>query len=94
MSETPANTGTSPPVTSSPNRRLGRRRRLGFVALTIALVFVFAEIASAIGIYFSLGNGEDFEALAKRQERLSRAPRGKDESGVVVHPYTGWAMNP
>jgi hypothetical protein len=94
VSETPANTGTSPPVASPPNRRLGRRRRLGFVALTIALVFVFAEIASAIGIYFSLGNGEDFEALAKRQERLSRAPRGKDESGVVVHPYTGWAMNP
>ena len=94
MPETPADSGTSPPVVSPTKRRISRRRRLAFVALTVALVFVFAEIASAIGIYFSLGNGEDFEALAKRQERLSRVPRGKEESGIVVHPYTGWTMNP
>lgn len=94
MPETTDSSGTTPQNTAPPKRRLTRRRRLAFVALTVGLVFVFAEIASAIGIYFSLGIGEDFEALAKRQERLSRAPRGKEESGIVVHPYTGWAINP
>ncbi len=91
MTETPT-TSPEPPKSAPAKNPLSRRRRLAFVAATVALVAVFAEIASSIGIYFSLHAGEDLEAIALRQERIARVPRGKEDSGIVVHPFTGWAI--
>jgi len=80
---------------ATPVKKKGsRRRRIAFVAVAVILVGFIAEVVSAIGLYVSLETGESLSDLADRQERLSRTSRGKEDSGVVVHPFTGWCLNP
>jgi hypothetical protein len=55
---------------------------------------VFAEVVSAIGLYFSLEASQSFQDLADRQELLARTSLGKEDTGVVVHPFTGWSLDP
>jgi hypothetical protein len=62
--------------------------------MAVVLVGAFAEIASAIGLYFSLETGQTFQDVFDRQERLALTSRGEEDSGVVVHPFTGWCLNP
>ena len=85
-------TDTSSP--SSSKRKTSRRRRVAFAAVALLLVGVFAEVVSAIGLYFSLETGQSFQDLAQWQEQLALTSRGEEDSGVVVHPFTGWCLNP
>lgn len=78
----------------SSKSKTSRRRRVAFAAVALLLVGVFAEVVSAIGLYFSLETGQSFQDLAKSQERLALTSRGKEDSSVVVHPFTGWCLNP
>ena len=71
-----------------------RRRRLLFVGVTAVLVVAVVEVISAIGLYCSLETGLTFPRLVARQEMLALTSRSRDDSTVVVHPFTGWCLNP
>jgi len=70
------------------------RRRLLFACATAVFAAGVVEAVSAIGLYCSLETGLTFEGLEARQEMLALASRSRDDSTIVVHPFTGWCLNP
>lgn len=83
-----------PQNSSSRLTMLSRRRRFVFTVAGVLLVSMVIESISAIGLYYSFGAHESFEGLAEQQEWLSKSPRDAEDSGVVVHPFTGWCIDP
>lgn len=77
-----------------PSPRPNRRRRIAFAGGGVILVGLIAEAISAIGLRFSMDTAHDFQDLRQRQELLAIAPRGADDSMDVVHPFTGWCVDP
>lgn len=83
-----------PPLSVLVPPRRTRRQRFVFVLVTVVLIGAFSEILSAIGLYFSLDTGQDLQELTIRQKSLALTAHDHNESGVVVHPFTGWSLNP
>ena len=83
---------TVQPVLKSACTRHGRR--LLFVCAAVVSAAGVVEVISAIGLYCSLETGLTFETLEAQQEMLALTSRGNDDSPVVVHPFTGWCLNP